>query len=311
MRVTLVGSGRYARDIVARNYQALDAGMLSAVVTPRASAESLVTTPLRGLPVVRTIGEWRAMFGRPTEEDVFDLCVHSAVLPDLVESLVAEGARRLVLPKPVATTPAALERLAAALEASQSVAAVASQWHYSQVTERLAAAVAPAAAVTLVTVNFSQMFSPDQLTRYTPATALLPHMLEILTSTGLWGEDPRPAMLDADKAPTRWHLAVRTSAGCRVELVTDLRAEGLTREIRVEFAAGRPAVTADFAARFEAGRLVAPPSVTTAGQRHEIHENNIRLMVQRTLAGFRGESDFLSFDRYRPQAEALLGLCEA
>lgn len=311
MRVTLVGSGRYAREIVARNYQALDAAMLCAVVTPRDSAESLATTPLRGLPVVRTIGEWRAIFGRPTEEDVFDLCVHPAVLPDLVESLIAEGARRMVLPKPVATTPAALERMAAAIKASQAVAAVASQWRYSQVTERLAAAVAPAAAARLVTVNFSQLFSADQLTRYTPATALLPHMLEILISTGLWGEEPRPAVLEVDKAPTRWHLAVRTSVGCRIELVTDLRAEGLTREIRVESAAGRPHVMADFAARFEAGRLVAPPSVTMAGHRHEIHENNIRVMVQRTLAGFCGGPDFLSFDRYRPQAEALLGLCEA
>lgn len=311
MRVTLVGSGRYARDIVAPNYHALDPGILCAVVTPRDSADALAATPLRGLPVVRTAGEWRTMFGRPTEDDIFDLCVHPHVLPDLVESLVAAGASRLVLPKPVATTHVALARLADALRASRAVAAIASQWHYSEVTERLAAAVAPPAGAAVVSATFSQPFSSEQLTRYSPATALVPHILEILVSTGLWGGEPRPAVLEADKAATCWRLTVRTSAGCRIELLTDLQARGITRQVQVEFADGRPPVTADFTARFEDGRLVAPPSVTVDGQRHEIHENNIRVMVRRTLAGFRGEGDFLTFDRYRPQAEALLGLCEA
>lgn len=311
MRVTLVGSGRYARDIVARNYYAIDPSLLCAVVTPRDTAESLVATPLVGLPVLRSAHQWREHFGCPGADDIFDLCIHPSSLLEVLQALLEQGASRFVLPKPVATTRMALDRVTAIVNASRAVAAVASQWHYSLVTEVFAAAVAPVDQVALVSVNFSQPFTRQQLEHYTPATALLPHMLQVLFAAGLWGDDPQPMVLQSAKGPNRWELTVRTTGGCKIEMVTDLDSTTVSREVRVERESGDRLVTADFLARFERGSLIAAPSVTVAGVRREIRENNIEEMLKRTLAGFRGEGEFLTLDCYRPQADALLALSEA
>lgn len=311
MRVTLVGSGRYARDIVARNYRAIDPSLLSAVITPRDTAEALATTPLTGLPLLRSAREWREHFGCPGDDDIFDLCIHPSSLLEVLQNLVEQGASRFVLPKPVATTRTALDHVTAIVNDSHAVAAVASQWHYSLVTEMFAATVAPVEQDTLVSVNFSQAFTRQQLEHYTPATALLPHMLQILFAAGLWGDDPRPMVRQSAKGRTRWELTLRTSAGCQIELVTDLDSPKVIREVRVERKSGERLVTADFLARFERGSLIAAPSVTVAGVRHEIRENNIREMLTRTVAGLRGAGEFLTLDCYRPQADALLALCEA
>ena len=171
--------------------------------------------------------------------------------------------------------------------------------------------VAPVEQVALVSANFSQPFTCQQLEHYTPATALLPHMLQILFAAGLWGDDPQPMVLQSANGPTRWELTVRTSGGCKIELVTDLDSPNVIREVRVERKSGDRPVTADFFARFERGSLVAAPSVTVAGVRREIRENNIQEMLTRTLAGLRGQGEFLTLDCYRPQADALLALSEA
>jgi len=307
IQVTIVGAGHYARSIVARNYHECPRCTLKGVISPHASAERLVGTPLAGVPLVQDADQWRRLHGTPNDHDVFDLCVHPDAIMPAMRPLVACGARSFVLPKPLATTREALEAITA-IAAGLRVA-VASQWHYSQVTAGLRDAVAGMTGPLRIEATFSQRFDPGQLRFYTPYTALLPHMLQILHSTGLWQPDGRDRITRTEST-TRLAVEIASAqADTHIGLVTDLDAATRQRVVRVTDATGRR-IEADFLGVFTAGIAEKLPAIVIDGHREEIAEDNIAVMVRHTIAGMLDGSSYLDLDAYRPVNEMLLALSD-
>lgn len=307
IRVTIVGAGHYARSIVARKYAECPDCSLVGVISPRAPAERLHGTPLAGLPLVRTAGEWLSLHGPPGEGDVFDLCVHPDAILPAMRPLVGIGAVAFVLPKPPATTRAELDAILGFVRSGGLRVAVASQWHFSRVTAALRNAVAGLAAPLRVDANFSQSFSPEQLRFYTPYTALLPHMLQILHTAGLW--QPRAAdHISRHDSPTQLLAEISTAGpAAHIALMTNLVAPERTRRFTVTDAAGRR-VDADFLGVFHDGVAAKYPAVEIDGHREEIVEDNIAVMVRQEIAGFLDGASYLDLDGYLPVNEMLLTL---
>ncbi len=305
--VTIVGAGHYARSIVARKYAECSACSLRGVISPRAPAARLLGTPLEGLPLARTAAGWHQLHGDPGDRDLFDLCVHpDAVLPAL-QALVDVGARSFVLPKPLATTRAGLELVASFVRSARLRVAVASQWHYSRVTAALRQAVACLSEPLRIDVDFSQRFDAGQLEHYTPYTALLPHMLQILHSTGLWRPDGSDVIL-REESPTHFRTNITSAArGTRISLHTDIDAAVRRRLVAVTDSAGRR-VIADFLGVFRDGVAEKYPAVEIDGHREEIVEDNIAVMVRHEIAGFLDGAPYLDLEGYLPVNDMLVAL---
>lgn len=308
IRVTIVGAGHYARSIVTRKYVECPNCSLQGVISPRTCSERLAGTPLEGLPFVRTAAEWRELHGPPTEHDLFDLCIHPHAILPAMQPLVEIGAHAFVLPKPLATTAAGLGEIVRFVRDSGLRVAVASQWHYSMVTAKLREAVGSLTEPLCVEADFSQRFSSDQLRHYTPYTALLPHMAQILHSTGLWRHDPGDRIVKEDETATRLRIRVG-SATTRLEirLHTDLQAGERRRVITVKDATGRQ-VTADFLGVFRDGTVEKYPAIETDGCREQILEDNIAVMIRREIAGFLDGAAYLDLDHYLPVNAMLVAL---
>lgn len=308
IRVTIVGAGQYARSIVARKYAECPRCSLCSVITPRAMPSALLETPLAGLPLWRDAAEWRAHHGQPDVHDLFDLCVHPDALLSALRPLVEIGARSFVLPKPLATTQAGLDAVRAVLRDCGARAVVASQWHYSQVTAAVRQATAQLARPLQIDMDFSQRFEPSQLERYTPHTALLPHMLQILHTASLWRPDQKDSLVRRE-SPTLFRAEIiATNCGSKILLNTAIDSAERRRVVTVMDTAGHR-IEADFLGVFRDGVPAKYPAVVIDGHREEIAEDNIALMIRHEIAGFLDAAPYLDLDGYLPVNDMLLLLC--
>jgi hypothetical protein len=308
IRVTIVGAGHYARSIVASKYVECPRSTLRSVISPRSTPAALRKTPLAGLPLARDAAEWRAKHGAPGDHDLFDLCVHPAVLLPALRSLVEIGAQLFVLPKPLATTRVGLDAITVLLRDSGARAAVASQWYYSQITATVRQATAQLARPFRIEMDFSQRFKASQLEHYTPHTALLPHMLQILHTAGLWRPDAKDS-IERRESQTHFRAEITASyCGTKILLNTDIDVDERRRMVTVTDTAGHR-IEADFLGVFNTGVPSRYPAVAIDGCREEIAEDNIAVMVRREIAGFLDKAPYLAITGYLPVNDMLLLLC--
>jgi DNA-directed RNA polymerase subunit RPC12/RpoP len=310
IQITIVGAGHYARSIVARKYAECPRCSLRAVITPRVTSVLLRETPLGGLPLARTATEWRSQFATPGDHDLFDLCVHPAVLLPALRSLVEIGARLFVLPKPLATTQQQLDSITALVHGCGARVAVASQWHYSRVTAAVREAAATLTSPLRIEMDFSQQFAPSQLAHYTPKTALLPHMLQILHTADLW----RPRDVDtihSEQYPTHFRAEISTAQGGNTLMLnSNIDSADRRRIMTVSDSTGKR-IKADFLGVFRDGIPEKYPAVVINGQREDIIEDNIAVMVRREIAGFLDGAPYLDLDGYLPVNAMLVKLGSA
>lgn len=307
IRVTIVGAGHYARSIVARKYAESPRCSLRSVISPRVMSDALRETPLAGLPLARSAAEWRAQHGAPGDHDLFDLCVHPAVLLPALRPLVEIGARLFVLPKPLATTRAGLCAISALMRDCGARVAVASQWHYSQVTAAVRQAAVRLDRPLRIEMDFSQRFEQSQLEHYTPHTALLPHMLQILYTAGLWGPDERDSIVRRESM-NHFRAEINSAhCGTKILLNTDIDSADRRRVVTVTDPAGHR-IEADFLGVFREGVPTKYPAVVIDGHREDIIEDNIAVMVRQEIAGFLDEAPHLDISDYLPVNQMLLTL---
>ncbi len=307
IQVSIVGVGHYARSIVARKYRECVGCRLKGLISPNAEQSVLDGTALAGLPLARTAEEWARIHGPPGDSDVFDLCVHPDAIMQALPPLASLGARRFVLPKPLATSRTELSAIVEFVAAERLVVAVASQWHYSSVTAAVRDAVAAMPRPLRVEAEFSQPFTPQQLKSYTPYTALLPHILQILHSSELWRLHSTDRIV-REELPNRLHAEIHSKvSGTSIAISTDLCHASKRRSLSVVAADGQR-IESDFLGVFRDGIAEKSPTIQVGGVRREIVEDNIAVMLRQVIGGFqRGVLD-LDLASYIPINEMLLAI---
>ena len=109
-------------------------------------------------------------------------------------------------------------------------------------------------------MDFSQRFKPSQLEHYTPRTALLPHILQILHTTGLWRPDVAYAILRRE-SPTHFSAKI-VSRTCGTSIVVNTNIDSAVRRRVVSIAdSGGRRVVADFLGVFHNGVPIKYPVV--------------------------------------------------
>lgn len=309
VNITIAGAGHYARDLVAGKYLSSRNGRIRAILSPTVSKKTLAACGLGEVPLVRSPSEWVQAFGRPSGRDIFDLCVHSPVVTGLAKDLARIGVKNLVFPKPVTLSREGLLELFRLKSRYGLRITVASQWHYSGLMPRLRILLREISkkwTLNRAVLDFSQTFSPEQLAHYNPSTALLPHMLQIAFSSGLWRLSGKDIVRTVQNSPSALEVKLRQKGGPVPEVIfiTDLTRDKKARTLFL-YAKGKvdPVLTADFIGLPDTG-CGEGHWAAWEGLQLIVWEDNLKTMVEKTLAVFtartRKEGHILTLERYAP-----------
>ena len=200
--VTLVGYGRYAGLHVGPKYAKHGyPWQMAAAVDPALTAEHFHSTVLGqchpNLPLHAGFDEWYSRyFSRLSAAQQRRQVVEIALRPEHVYAAamryIEAGVKQLILPKPVVIDRTQLERLTAAVARHEVKAAVASQWHYSDIPtmlrrEIMRLAGQPGVDLTQLKLHKVEMeFSKENgmAISTTPPLSEMPHVVQLLAAIG-------------------------------------------------------------------------------------------------------------------------------
>ena len=134
MEVLLIGAGRYGNGLVGRKYAKGELkAKLAGVVDPK--IDEIKKSPsyfLQGIPAYHSIEEVPATC---IKDCVSEIALVPQIVPDTVKKLASEGAKKFILPKPVAISSEDFNSILNITEDKSIDAVVASNWHYSGITK--------------------------------------------------------------------------------------------------------------------------------------------------------------------------------
>jgi hypothetical protein len=200
--VTLVGYGRYAGLHVGPKYAKPGyPWQMAAAVDPALTAAHFHSTVLGqrhpNLPLHASFDEWYTRyFSLLTPAQRRRQVVEIALRPEHVCAAamryIEAGVKQLILPKPVVVDRTQLERLSAAVAQHEVKAAVASQWHYSDIPTLLRREISrlagqPDVDLTQLKLHKVEMeFSKENgmAISTTPPLSEMPHVVQLLSAIG-------------------------------------------------------------------------------------------------------------------------------
>ncbi len=215
--VTLVGYGRYSGLHVGPKYAKPGyPWQMAAAVDPALTAAHFHGTVLGhchpNLPLHASFDEWYTRyFSQLTAAQQRRQVVEIALRPERVYAeamrYIEAGVKQLILPKPVVADRTQLERLTAAVAQHEVKAAVASQWHYSDIPallrrEIIRLAGQPGADLTQLKLHRVEVeFSKENgvAISTTPPLSEIPHVVQLLSAIGFIDlEQHRPEVQGTD-----------------------------------------------------------------------------------------------------------------
>lgn len=305
--VTIVGKGSYGK-LIARKYIENPAVRVRAFVAPRPKK---VEGKLAHITTVRTAGAWKNKFGFPRKHDVFDLCIHQPILLQTLQEFVAIGARNFILPKPVAVDKKGLDALQQFIKVNDLKVVVASQWYYSHLVKELAEITRDLGKekVHRIKVSFSHSFEGKRGQHYTPVTASLPHVLQILYSAGLSQLNATNLRIDSSSPEKLTLHSARARQKPETVINIDILSNSRAKTVEIfTHRSGKPKITAEFGGIFETGRFLEYPSITLDGKITPIVEDVLETMVLNVVEAFGGDrfedgKNIATFKNYLPVAK--------
>lgn len=190
LSVVLVGAGRYGMGLIgpkfATNY--FSNATLKAVVDPYVPEENYHKSALSKFPLHRSADEWKA--SRKEAQDsplVVDLALKPADLPEVVETYAKFGVKNMLLPKPVATTQEAFDKIKELNQKKHLKLGVVSHWATADITQKLKQAIenAKKSGLQVKKVEVKYNKTRDTMVGETPVYLCLSHALQLLQSTQL------------------------------------------------------------------------------------------------------------------------------
>lgn len=303
--ITVVGAGAYGVRIAGK-YKKFDHAHIKAVVSRRRP----MSEEFFNVPFFDSAIEWKRCYGKPTETDVFDLCVHQDILLEILQQFVKIGARNFVLPKPIALSRGGLSKIVKLKSRYNLNLFVASQWHYSRLVEEVGVFVKKHKKdIASVEINFSRTFNGPRADLYTPVTAFLPHILQILFTTKLINERSEPVIENYSNKKLR----VQYKGRIRITAESDLASKERIETIKIFLKkSAKPALVANLSGIMQNGSFVEYPSIIVFGKKHQVREEPLDILVENILSYFTRHSlnKGSAFDRYVAIADAMVRLIE-
>lgn len=308
--VTLVGAGYYGVNLVSPKYQEMSQVIIKSVISPTISKKTLAQSALSGIPLYRSVAKWREN-EKPTNIDIFDLSIHLDILPKIVQDLVRIGAKNFIFPKPIALTEKQLNSLIRIIKKYKLNIVIASQWYYSNLTKKIKQLLCKRKAqIRRIECNFSQNFDSIRIKKYTPTTALVPHILQILHSIGVISTNHLLTVIEY--TPFNILFQIKNKNNLEILVKSDLSSDKQERSIKIFLDDG--IISADFLGKIIKGKWIIYPSISYGNQTRQIVEDNLEVMLEKIInyfaaPGAKNKNDnLLTFDKYLPVSKIQIEL---
>lgn len=205
MRVLLIGAGRYGNGLIGRKYMNGELGVkLNGVVDTRIDElKKSSSYLLKGIPVYHSVEE---VPKECIQNSINEIALIPQIVPNVLKFLADQGAKQIILPKPVATNMRDYQEITDITTEKGIQALIASNWHYSGITKMLKAILCKATGkefdTSQIGADFSEKLSTveggfnidsveveynkqNEVLTIDPPMQELPHALQIVYSTGL------------------------------------------------------------------------------------------------------------------------------
>ena len=327
MRVLLIGAGRYGNDLIGRKYMSGELGVkLAGIVDPKIDEiKNAANFCMHNIPTYHSIYDVPSKLVR---ECINELAIVPEIIPQVYGVLGDKGAKKVILPKPVATSYKDYREIMDITEKNNIQALVSSNWHYSAITDytknlldKLTNKVSNRSVndknfhnklseldsnfyIDKVSVEYNKK---DEVLTIDPPIQELPHALQIVYSTGL--TDLKKIKLIMQKfmqSKSRVNVSLKNVNGINdgISLNSDLQMGDKLKDRRERSLniflhnddGVKARIFADYDARFENGICKKPPSLSyecTYGDKKEhweqiINEDNMNVMYEAILGAFKG-----------------------
>lgn len=206
-QTTIVGYGRYGNNYIGPKYAKSGYSWeIAAIVDPRINScifeRSVLGEHKPQTSLFQSFTEWYENYftllnDTQKAQQVIEIALKPELVYEQVMLYIEAGVKHFILPKPVVINQQDLLRMTAIVQKHQVKAAVASQWHYSDIPKIIRREVkrmmglpktgktpqSTIHSICKVEVNFSKENGLVYAT--TPPLLELPHALQLLTSIGL------------------------------------------------------------------------------------------------------------------------------
>lgn len=306
INITIVGAGVYGSRIVSK-YKKNNAVKIKAVVSRHKPKSELFLS----VPFYNSAKAWQKDFGSPGKNDVFDICVHTNILVGILEEFAEIGGKNFILPKPIALNKKDLLKIQQLSSRHRLNILVASQWHYSKLVAEISDFVKKnKSEISAVEVTFSRSFELARKNTYTSATAFLPHILQILFSTGLITGKSEPIIENfSDKK-----LKIRYGGKINIRIESDLEAKKRTESLKIFLNKDiQPSLVANFSGVIGKEGFLTYPSITISKKKYQVCEDVLEKMIDSMLSYFNesaSDKKYLTLDKYLPIANAEIRVVE-
>ena len=237
-QTTIVGYGRYGNNYIGPKYAKPGypweaVAVVDPLLTRGQFSVSVLGRSRPGTLLFHSFQEWHdgyfaLLAPEQRARQVLEIPLKPELLYDQVLRYIDAGVRQLILPKPVVMNQAQLGDLIRRVADARIMAAVASQWYYSDFPRiiqrelRHLAADRPAARLHRVEIEFSKEHG---LAYATPPPLLeLPHVLQLLSSIGLIDvTEDTPAITGTETLVALTYHPKHVSDGVYIRASTDYR----------------------------------------------------------------------------------------
>lgn len=309
LNITIVGVGVYGSRIALKYRKFSNISRLKAVVgRTRSNSEVFANVPF-----LRSAKDWRKAFGKPTKEDIFDLCVHQDILIDLLKDFALIGAKNFILPKPIAKNQKDLFEISRIITKNRLNVLVASQWHYSSVVDELRNFVTKnKKKVRSVDIVFKRKFTGNRVQNYSAFTAFLPHVIQILFTAGLIGDsEHRSVEFFTDK-----EIKVNYHDKIDINIHTSIDDENHEESLDIFCENDKtPEFKIDFSSISNESGMIKFPAVISNNNKVDHREDILENMIDVSLQHFAGSNsnrnrtkDVLTFNKYLKVARELVDI---
>ena len=344
MQVLLIGAGRYGNGLVGRKYKNGEFGVeLAGVVDPK--IDEIKKSPTYQLKDIPTYHNLKEVPNSCIQDSVSEIAIVPQIVPKSYKELAKYGSRKIILPKPVAANERDFEEILNLSESANIDTAVASNWHYSNITKMTKAllnkltdkpidnntnlpddfyaklnGLSGGYKIDRVEVEYNKKFETLAID---PPMQELPHALQIVYSTGCTDLGNDNIIMDSNlQTASRVNVLLENQKVKNgIKLNSDLQMKDRINKKRerllkiyLEKNGEKVIVTTDYDADFTPnGICIKRPSIKyesldspESDWKYEIDEDNINTMYAEIFSYMRGQpNNALSINRYNPIAKTL------
>jgi hypothetical protein len=308
--ISIIGAGAYGSRI-AQKYTHFPDVTLKAVVSRHKPEQA----SFKNVPFVTSAAEWKKKFKSPEKNDIFDLCIHQNILTKIMEEFIKIGARNFILPKPITLSRTELDHIKKLSVKHALNITVASQWHYSGIITEISRFIKKNSThISRIDITFSRSFDEKRLEVYTPHTAFVPHIVQILHTLGLITAET--GTIVENMSDTK--LRIKYIGAYNIHAESDIRASQRDESFKIYLKGkSKPSLVADFAGVLGKDDFTVYPSVQVDDNKAEVREDVLQKMLARQLSYFNGvvvsprsSVPVMTLEKYLPVAEGIIKVAD-